>query len=67
MTMQLRVNDEPLEFRGATVAELVDQLGIAGQRLAVEVNEEIIPRGEHDHHRLRDGDVVEIIHAVGGG
>ena len=67
MTMQLRVNDEPLEFRGATVAELVAQLGIEGQRLAVEVNEEIIPRGEHDHYRLREGDVVEIIHAVGGG
>ena len=67
MTMKLHVNDELLEFRGATVAELLEQLEVRGRRLAVEVNQEIVPRGEHAEHTLRDGDVVEIIHAVGGG
>lgn len=50
-----------------TLAQLLDQLGLAGKRLAVEVNRDIVPRGEHATHALRDGDRVEIIHAIGGG
>jgi len=50
-----------------TLAQLLDQLGLAGKRLAVEVNRDIVPRGEHANHTLRDGDRVEIIHAIGGG
>lgn len=65
--MKLQVNDEPLDFEGRTIAELLDRLDIQGRRLAVEVNQEVIPRGEHVEHELADGDVVEIIHAVGGG
>ena len=50
-----------------TLAQLLDQLGLTGKRLAVEVNRDIVPRGEHVTHALRDGDRVEIIHAIGGG
>ncbi|MEW6766114.1 MAG: sulfur carrier protein ThiS [Pseudomonadota bacterium] len=52
---------------GATIAILIEQLDLAGQRLAVEVNGEIVPRGEHPTHVLREGDKVEVVRAIGGG
>jgi sulfur carrier protein len=52
---------------GATVASLIDALGLTGQRLAVEVNGEIVPRSEHATHPLREGDKVELVQAIGGG
>jgi len=62
------VNGQPhVAGDGLTVAQLVAQLGLAGKRLAVEVNRDIVPRGEHAGRMLRDGDRVEIIHAIGGG
>lgn len=65
--MQLTVNGKPLEFNGHTIADLVAMLDLTGRRLAVEVNREIITRSEHGTHALHDGDVVEIVHAIGGG
>jgi len=53
---------EALTLRG-----LIDQLELAGKRLAVEVNEEVVPRSQHGVCRLHDGDRVEIVHAIGGG
>lgn len=50
-----------------TVAGLIADLGLAGRRVAVEVNREIVPRSAHPLHSLRPGDRLEIIHAVGGG
>jgi len=50
-----------------TVAQLVAELGLAGKRLAVEVNRDIVPRGEHATRMLQGGDCIEIIHAIGGG
>jgi len=62
------VNGQPRTVRdGLTVAQLLAGLGLAGKRLAVEVNRDIVPRGEHATRMLRDGDRVEIIHAIGGG
>ena len=52
---------------GATVASLLDQLGLAGRKVAVEVNQEVVPRSRHGEHVLAEGDRVEIIHAIGGG
>jgi sulfur carrier protein len=54
--------DEALTLRG-----LIDRLKLNGQRLAVEVNEEVVPRSQHFEYRLHDGDRVEIVHAIGGG
>jgi sulfur carrier protein len=51
----------------ATMSALVEQLGLVGRRIAVEVNEELVPRSRFAEHRLAPGDRVEIIHAVGGG
>jgi sulfur carrier protein len=46
---------------------LLQELGLAGKRLALEVNQEIVPRSSFDSHVLRAGDRVEIVQAIGGG
>ncbi len=66
--MQILINGEPREIpEGQTLAALVAGLGLAGKRIAIEVNEELVPRGRFPEHRLADDDRVEIIQAVGGG
>ncbi|GHE21028.1 sulfur carrier protein ThiS [Halomonas urumqiensis] len=50
-----------------TIAQLVESLGLTGRRIAVEVNEEIVPRSEHAATPLGEGDRVEVVHAIGGG
>jgi thiazole synthase len=50
-----------------TVAELLRQLGHDQGRVAVEVNEEVVPRSRHSDRNLNDGDAVEIVTFVGGG
>jgi sulfur carrier protein len=65
--MNLTVNGEPLVFTGNTLADLLVQLELTGRRIAVEVNQDIVPKGEHATHVLRDNDRVEIVHAIGGG
>jgi len=66
--MQIIVNGNPTEIsERASMATLIEQLELSGQRLAVEVNEELVPRSRFDQHQLCEHDRVEIIHAVGGG
>ncbi len=66
--MQIQVNGDALDVsENATLAELVEQLELAGKRIAIELNLEIIPRSEHAATRLSAGDQVEIVHAIGGG
>ena len=52
---------------GTTLAALVASLDLGARRMAVEVNEEVIPRSEYADYVFVDGDRVEIVHAVGGG
>jgi sulfur carrier protein len=47
--------------------DLVEKLDLAGKRIAVERNGEIVPRGQFESVRLADGDALEIVVAVGGG
>jgi len=54
--------DDPL-----TVAQLIEQLRLAGKRIALERNGEIVPRGRFAEQALLDGDRLEILVAVGGG
>ena len=62
------MNDEPRTVAdGATVADLVADLGLGPRRIAVEVNLAVVPRATYGETTLRDGDRVEIIHFVGGG
>ncbi|MFZ7095761.1 sulfur carrier protein ThiS [Luteimonas dalianensis] len=66
--MEIVLNGDSLTIQdGATVAGLLDSQGLAGRRVAVEVNGEIVPRGRHGEHALAAGDKVEIVHALGGG
>jgi len=66
--MEIIVNGEPRQLAdGATVADLINELELAGRRLAVEVNLDIVPRSTHADHALKPGDRVEIVHAIGGG
>lgn len=66
--MQIHLNGQPHECATATtVATLLDETGHGERRVAVEVNREIVPRSLHAEHRLREGDRVEIVQAIGGG
>lgn len=50
-----------------SASELLASLDLAGKRLALEINREIVPRSNFDDHALKPGDNVEIVHAIGGG
>ena len=66
--MEIVVNGEVREVADSlTIGDLIRDMDLAGRRLAVEVNLEIVPRSTHDQHRLQAGDKVEIVHAIGGG
>jgi len=66
--MQLRINGIAQQFDNElTAAALVEHLGLQGRRIAMEVNQEIVPRSGYPDFVLKDNDQVEIIHAVGGG
>jgi sulfur carrier protein len=52
---------------GCSIAGLLDAQGLAGRRVAVEVNGSIVPRGQHAQRTLETDDRVEIVHALGGG
>jgi thiazole synthase len=49
------------------VAELIEQMGLAGKRIAIELNQEILPYGHYQTQVLQPGDKLEIVHAIGGG
>ena len=66
--MQVMLNGVAAEIRdNSSVAELLDQLQIGRERVAVEVNLDIVPKAAHDSHLLSAGDRIEIVHFVGGG
>ena len=50
-----------------TVAALVRELGLAGKKIAVEKNGEVVPKSRHQTEPVRPGDILEIVSAVGGG
>ena len=50
-----------------TIAQLLDDLALAGKRLAIERNGEIVPRSRFGEARLAEGDRIEVVIAVGGG
>ena len=66
--IRVTVNGAPREFPAPlTFAQLLDELSLAGKRLAVERNGEIVPRSRFADEWLADGDRIEIVVAVGGG
>ena len=66
--MQLIINGTPREFpEQLTLSTLVEQLGMKPDRVAVELNREIVPRVSWPQTVLKDGDKLEVVHFVGGG
>ena len=66
--MKLTINGDLRDFPdGLTLAALVAQLGMKADRVAVELNLEIVSREKWEATQLKDGDRLEIVHFVGGG
>jgi len=66
--LSLTVNGEPRwALSGSSIADLVASLGLDPRKVAVEHNGEIAPRSMLAEVALGDGDVLEIVHFVGGG
>ena len=66
--MRVQVNGESRELPGTiTLAELIRQLSLAPERVAIELNREVVRRASWADTQLRDGDQLEIVHFVGGG
>lgn len=66
-SVKLTINGEAQETTAGTLADLVSSLGMKPDRVAVELNREIVPRGQWAETKLNDGDRLEIVHFVGGG
>ena len=69
--MKVIINGEERDFADApapfTVAALVEKLGMKPDRVAIELNRDIVPRDRWADTMLRDGDRLEVVHFVGGG
>ncbi len=68
--MNIHINGEQKSFDAPTpftLAALVEQLGMKSDRVAVELNRDIVPRDRWSETQLNEGDRLEIVHFVGGG
>ena len=66
--MRIHLNGEARDIQeGLSIADLLVQLDLTGRRVAVELNLDIVPRSQHAETRPRDGDRLEVVHAIGGG
>ncbi len=66
--MNITLNGDAFELaEGAKLTALIAHLDLLGKRFAIEVNEEIISRSQHDAFQLSEGDCVEVVQAIGGG
>ncbi len=66
--MNIYLNGKVIHVADAmTLTELLLEMDYSGKRIAIEINQEIIPRSEHNTHRLKSDDRVEVVHAIGGG
>ena len=65
--MRLVINGEERNFAASTLEALIDELGMKSDRVAAELNREIVPRESWSATALKDGDRLEIVHFVGGG
>jgi thiamine biosynthesis protein ThiS len=66
--LRVYVNGESREIQGnPSLADLINELELPAARIAVEVNREVVRRGEWVNTMLRDEDKIEIVHFVGGG
>ena len=61
------INGEKIEKEEITLSSYLEENKINPQRIAVELNGEILPKSQYDNTVLKDGDIVEIVNFVGGG
>ena len=66
--MHIILNGDQREFPDSlSASQLLQDLGLTGKRLALEINREIVPRSTFDSQIIQPGDRIEIVHAIGGG
>ncbi len=66
--MNITVNGETRSVNSNyTAQQLLADMGFAGKRVAVELNQEIVPRSNYHQTFIADGDKIEIVRAIGGG
>ncbi|HEX3436700.1 MAG TPA: sulfur carrier protein ThiS [Pseudacidobacterium sp.] len=69
--MQLVINGQQKDFPSlrdiARISDLIAELGLKGDRVAIEHNGEIVPRSTWESASIQSGDKLEIVHFVGGG
>lgn len=63
----VQINGKPVEAAGMTLLDYLKRAGYQPERIAVECNEEIVPKASYEEKILQDGDVLEIVSFVGGG
>lgn len=67
-TIQVIVNGNPTEIEAnSSILDLLEKLDIPGRGIAVEVNRELVPRGDHDTFELSENDQLEVVSLAGGG
>ena len=71
--MHVTFNGTPLQLAAEDaahplmLAELLRRQGLGERRVAVEINGEVVPRSRHSSTSVREGDRIEVVHALGGG
>lgn len=66
--MQVQINGEVRDVReGQTLSELIAELALTPERLAIELNRQVVRRAQWTEIVLNEGDHIEIVHFVGGG
>lgn len=63
----VKINGEMCSEDGRSIAEMLADMGYSEKRVAVEINEQIVPKADYSSTFLKDGDSVEVVRFVGGG
>lgn len=63
----IHLNGQPHPTNAASIADLLKELGLEGQAVAVELNQSVVPKRQHADQPLKDGDQLELVTLVGGG
>lgn len=63
----VKINGESYDYVGLSVAEMLERNGFSTDRIAVEINEDIVPKANYSSTVLKDEDTVEVVSFVGGG
>lgn len=63
----VKINGEMIQADGKSVLEMLADMGYSEKRVAVEINEQIVPKVKYNETFLKDGDSVEVVRFVGGG